>query len=207
MTDVAALVTEIESLVRGSVSASELTAEVSLRLKQLRELYVADKSAFSAEQVRRLQFAASIPALVADFLELLEESHYITHREDVEELVGRFLIIEEGLTECLFSQRAAKEGRELLERYESLPARWRSQQENVQRERESRIERLAPNCPICATRLVLRESMYGLFWGCRSFPSCFGKKGLDAEQAMALRNSGESAHASSSPVNGTYTDI
>lgn len=199
MTDVAALVAEIDSLVGESGSASELAVEISRRLEQLRKLYVADKSAFSAEQVRRLQCAASIPALVADFLELQEESHYITHREDVEELVGRFSIIEESLPECMLGKRVAKERRELLERYESLPARWRSQQEKEQRERESRIQRFAPNCPTCATRLVLRESMYGLFWGCRSFPSCFGKKRLDAEQAKALRNPGESVQTYERP--------
>ena len=32
--------------------------------------------------------------------------------------------------------------------------------------------------------------MYGVFWGCQAFPTCFGKQRLTAEQAQLLRNAG-----------------
>tara|TARA_Y100000310_G_scaffold334097_1_gene413023 strand:- start:5323 stop:5535 length:213 start_codon:yes stop_codon:yes gene_type:complete len=33
-----------------------------------------------------------------------------------------------------------------------------------------------PSCPSCGIEMMLRESKYGKFWGCKAFPMCDGLK-------------------------------
>jgi Topoisomerase DNA binding C4 zinc finger len=37
-------------------------------------------------------------------------------------------------------------------------------------------QQVTPICPICRTKMKLRTSEYGDFWGCSSFPKCKGKR-------------------------------
>ncbi|MDW7674669.1 MAG: topoisomerase DNA-binding C4 zinc finger domain-containing protein [Bacillota bacterium] len=41
---------------------------------------------------------------------------------------------------------------------------------NLEQKRRNR----APSCPSCSTKMVLRYSDYGWFWGCQRFPKCRG---------------------------------
>ncbi len=86
MNTISSRVDEIDSLVRTSLSVSELTLVLTHKLDYLRKLYATDKTLFLPDQVNRLRFAASVPDLIAEFMEAMEERSYITHQEDVEEL-------------------------------------------------------------------------------------------------------------------------
>lgn len=41
------------------------------------------------------------------------------------------------------------------------------------------VDEDTPNCPNCDHPMVMRESKYGKFWGCRQFPDCKGTRKLD----------------------------
>ena len=180
MNTISSRVDEIDSLVRTSLSVSELTLVLTHKLDYLRKLYATDKTLFLPDQVNRLRFAASVPDLIAEFMEAMEERSYITHQEDVEELVAQFAKISDALPNCRFAGRAEKEARELVELHTKLPTRFQIEAE--------RLRKQEPPCPKCGSKLVLRESMHGLFWGCREFPLCYGKLNLTREQAELLRD-------------------
>lgn len=188
MNSIVTLVSEIESIARDSLSVSELTMKLNHKLQRLRALYSADQSLFTDDNLRYLKNAARIPKLIGEFSETLEEAEYITHREDAEELLGRFAEIQQQLDGCAISGRVAKEARQVLESYNTLPQRWRSTEEQPKSKLEHHLRAVAPKCPRCSKTLVLRESMYGLFWGCRDFPACYGKQRLNSEQAKLLRD-------------------
>ena len=171
-----ARIDEVDTLVHKSLSIDELTTELSCKLNHLRGAYARDKTLFSSAQVQRLRFAAAVPGLVTEFMRLLDEREYIGYREDVEELMARFIYLRDSLAECEFSKRAAKEARELREKYNNLPSRPRPLKEH------------GPPCPRCGAKLALRESEYGPFWGCSTYPQCNGKLSLAPAQSELLRN-------------------
>ncbi|MEZ9631042.1 HRDC domain-containing protein [Vibrio breoganii] len=52
--------------------------------------------------------------------------------------------------------------------------------------RVKRIERQALECKKCGSKMTLRDSKVGYFWGCSSFPKCYSKGPLTKEQNLIL---------------------
>lgn len=62
-------------------------------------------------------------------------------------------------------------------------------------------------CPDCGARMVLRDSRFGLFWGCSRWPACNGKHGahpdgrpLGKPATLAVRQARMAAHAAFDPI-------
>lgn len=45
----------------------------------------------------------------------------------------------------------------------------------------SRSTNIGPACPRCGCQTVLRESQYGFFWSCSSYPRCNGTRKFDED--------------------------
>ena len=177
----AELIAVVRTIVKSSLAETDFLEQLPGVLTKLREAYRLDRNGFDAATIAELRTASSTVELVREFLLLLEDAQTIRTKADAAEYIARFELIATGFGECEFSLRALKEMRELLERYGSLP-----DEEALERQR---LVSRPPACPRCSLALTLRVGSRGLFWGCRSFPRCFGTLNLTPEQARLLQSS------------------
>lgn len=179
MTTTEALIAAIRAILAQSLDTAEFTELMPRMLSHLRSTYRRERKLFDDASIADLSRAAIASELVREFAELLEEKEFVESKSDAIRLIARFDLIAKQLVGCAFAGRASKEARELLERHQSLP-------DEAQIVRQ-RIEARPPRCLSCGGPTTLRESNFGLFWGCTNFPRCFGTAKLTAEQAASLQ--------------------
>lgn len=173
-----ALLCAVRAILANSLATSEFVNLLPALLSHLRLAYKRDPKSFNAEAIADLKHAAKAAEIVREFTELLEEVEDMRTRDDAVQLIARLELVASQLKGYAFADRVAKEVREILEKYSSLP--WES---DVQRRR---VLGRAPHCQKCGSPMTLRESSYGPFWGCAAFPRCFGTSNLTPQQASSL---------------------
>lgn len=185
MKTVAEIVSSLRKELAQSSEENKLLAFVRQTLDELREKYKSEKSSFSAQEITFLsEVSRTVGITLQDFIDALEEASVIQYQEDAQEVAIRFSEIAERLSPYLVAKRAQKEARELIEKFHELPSRKTGAAET----RLKQLEHLAPICPIHKEhgKMKLRESQFGVFWGCDTFPLCFGKRSLTKKERFQL---------------------
>jgi len=159
---------------------------VDKSLSLLRVRYRQFRSEFSDESIQFLKELSLFQDALSEFVDAIEDKNWVYSRDDAQELACRFGEIEERLSPHLVAKRAAKEIRELLSKAQSLPFSAVRAGESDFRRRVSQLEAAEKKCRKCGSRMVLRESQYGYFWGCSTFPQCFGRQWLSGEESKLL---------------------
>jgi len=151
--------------------------------------YRQDSSRFSEEHIALLRNAGECQNALSEFIEVCEEitSIPIRVREEARELMDRLHELSGGFRDYAIRRRVEKEYRELQERYSSLPSKGIAV---IEAERNKRITRLnieAPSCGKCGEPMLLRTSRSGAaWWGCSTFPKCYGRSWLTKKQRRSL---------------------
>lgn len=156
------------------------------RLSLLRSHYRQFRAEFSDESIQFLKSLAPVQSALREFIEAIEDKDWVHSRDDAQELACRFGELAERLSPHLVAKRAAKETRELLSKAQSLPFLAVSAGETDFHRRASLLEASRKKCRKCGAKMVLRESQHGYFWGCSTFPLCFGKQWLSGEESKLL---------------------
>ena len=186
MPSVERLCAEIRGALSSSANEHELSELIEQNLSKLRVIYRNNRSQFSEATIIFLSGARAVSEDLREFIDTIQDKDWVRTRDDAQELASRFAELAERLKAHLVSKRCVKEARELSQRTRSLRAASEIEG-NAERHRTiAHLELRAPTCPKCKTKMTVRESASGLFWGCRRFPGCFGKLRLSTEDAESL---------------------
>ncbi|MHB1215921.1 MAG: topoisomerase DNA-binding C4 zinc finger domain-containing protein [Thiobacillus sp.] len=155
-------------------------------LSLLRSRYRQFKAEFTDESIQFLKSLTVVRDVLREFIEAVEDKAWVHSRDDAQELACTFGELGERLTPHFVAKRAAKETRELLATAQSLPFAAVNVGQNDFRRRISQLEAAGKKCQKCGSKLALRESQHGYFWGCSTFPQCFGRQRLSREESQLL---------------------
>ena len=183
---ISSVITELRSALETNANEVKLLTFIDERLSRLRVCYRQRRDEFTEETVSFLKSLAPIQEALRELAEAVEETDWVRTRDDAQELAARFMELKDRLNPHLVAKRAEKEIRELVERAKSLPFATVVAGEAEFRRRRAQVESAARPCRQCGTKMVLRESQNGYFWGCNAFPRCFGKRWLSNEEAKRL---------------------
>lgn len=186
MTSVTEITAALQTILASSPNEHDVLQALEKKLQLLRGLYRAHRSEFTAEIIGFLKGLAPVEQALREFIDGLQDKEWVRTRDDAEDLASRFHDIADSLGNHFVRKRVEKEIRELVEKAKSLPLVSAIEADAEQRQRIARLEEKAPNCQKCNCKMVLRESQHGYFWGCSTFPKCFGKRWLSKNEAALL---------------------
>ncbi|MDR2507801.1 MAG: topoisomerase DNA-binding C4 zinc finger domain-containing protein [Candidatus Accumulibacter sp.] len=183
---ISGVITELRIALETNANEVKLLTFIDERLSCLRACYRQRQNEFTEETVSFLKSLAPVQEALRDLAEAVEETEWVRTRDDAQELAARFMELKDRLTPHLVAKRAEKEIRELVERTKSLPFLAIVAEEAEFRRRRVQLESAARPCHRCGAKMALRESQNGYFWGCGTFPQCFGKRWLSHDEAKCL---------------------
>jgi len=180
---------EIKRLI--SILTNELNEEELVRngeqiIKSLRRQWKEKKELFTEDNINELKNASDQIRSIKIFIEEMEEFEYIDNSNEVDEVISKLYPVVEITSNLKISERVKKEIRELIMRRASLPS---IANQNKSKSLMSGINVLntnKPKCKKCGSGMVLREGNGTFFWGCQTFPKCWGKKWLTKDELSKL---------------------
>lgn len=176
----------LKNLVSNEVNEARIIGEGKSALDSLRSDWKSNREEFTTDDVVTLKEIGGILDAIGEFIEEQEGFKYISSKEEVDEVIGRLYYITEKVDGLKVSGRVHKEIRELLERKSTLPSQASSQRDSESKRAVAKLNANAPPCKRCGSNMVLRESNGDYFWGCSTFPECWGKKWLTNEEQRVL---------------------
>lgn len=144
------------------------------------QLVLAMSSNSMHQQAEEINKYFSIAKQFSDVL-LDIHSKYIVNQTDCDELIAELGGLGALLDyDSILLQRIQKEIRSLIESRVDLPTDVQYQRERQLIDARRKLDRNAPMCirQGCASQMTIREKDGDFFWGCRTFPSCFGSRYL-----------------------------
>ena len=120
------------------------------------------------------------------FSEELEDIKYMQYKEEFEESIGKFYEIIETLGGLEIIKIIQKEIRELVIKTDSSISSSSAKKSKTLSDGINRLNTNRPICIKCNNKMVLREGNFVPFWGCSTFPDCWGKKWLNNEELEIL---------------------
>lgn len=185
MSSVAETINELQTALKNNANEHQLLASIEQNLDSLRSRYRTNRNEYSDEAIEFLKSLASVQEALREFIEAIEEKAWVSTRDDAQDLASRFSVLKDKLSPHLVAKRAEKELREVIAQTQSLPFAAVIAGESEFHKRRARLENAAKPCK-CGSRMVLRESQNGYFWGCSTFPTCFARRWLTTEDSEFL---------------------
>jgi hypothetical protein len=180
------LLADLRRALETNANERQLLEFIGECLSTLRGMYREQRSEFSDEVVVFLKSLTSVQDSLREFVEAVEEKAWVRTHDDAQELAARFGELKERLSPHFVAKRAEKEFREVVAKAQSLPFAAVVAGEADLRHRRVKLESAVQPCQKCGTKMVLRESQHGYFWGCSTFPKCFGRRWLSDEESKCL---------------------
>jgi len=176
-----------ESLAKGEISEHRLIGHLSTELDRFRGLYRYRRTEFDRQDVRRLKDLANAEQRIRDFVDILGEIPGVKTQDDCQDLISWLDELTTSLPDWKVAQRLAKEIRELRERAASLPRQAALAAESKHNHQLALLQEQGTKpCPRCGSQMVVRVGPYGCFWGCTTFPRCFGTLRLSKKHLSIL---------------------
>jgi hypothetical protein len=179
----------IESLkdtISTEINENRLIRKGEELFNSLRKDWQTHKSQFKEADIRFLKNCSDSIEAIQEFAELLEDFPYISDKEDVDETIGELYTVVEKLEGLAVAARVNKEIRELLEKRERLPSRENRFKDAKLSASIARLNSTSKTCRKCGARMVIREGDGSFFWGCSTFPNCWGKSWLTSEELRII---------------------
>jgi len=188
MIDIKGTINELGSLLTNETNEQYLLEHGSVLIETLRATWKEHKPEFSQDNINSLQKSASQLEAISEFIDEEEDFKYIDNVDDADETIGRLYPLIELTDNLAVSGRIQKEIRELIERKDKLPSRALKQQDVELKNAINKLSANAPDCKRqdCGCKMVLRQGNGSFFWGCSSFPKCWGKQWLKKEELELL---------------------
>ena len=111
-----------------------------------------------------------------ELTDALEDSKYFRDKSDVDDAILRLMEYHDLPSESTLAKRIKKEVREFNEMKSHLPGRSERKRDKGLRKAIARLEASAPSCTLrnCGSKMTIREGNGEFFWGCSTFPTCWG---------------------------------
>jgi hypothetical protein len=186
MPSVSELLADLHSALETNANERKLLDFIDECLSLLRTIYRERRAEFTDEAIVFLKSLTSVQDSLRELIEAIEDKDWIRTRDDAQELAARFGELKERLTPHFVAKRAEKEFREVVANAQSLPFAAVVAGEANFRHLCSQLESSMKPCQKCGSKMVLRESQHGYFWGCSTFPKCFSRRWMSAEESKCL---------------------
>jgi len=180
------LLADLHRALEKNTNERQLLELIDEYLSSPRALYRNSRADFPDEVVAFLKSLTSVQDSLRELVEAIEEKDWVRTRDDAQELAARFRELGERLSPYAVAKRAEKEFREVVAKAQSLPFVTAVTEEANFRHMRSQLESAVRPCLKCGRKMVLRESHHGYFWGCSTFPECFSRRSLSAEESKCL---------------------
>jgi hypothetical protein len=179
-------IAQLIELLSNETDEHRLVALGNEMIINLRREWKVNQDVFSNHDIEVLQKAAAQLDAVSGFLEEEDEFEYIKTIEDADEVVGRLYHLVEVLDGLAISGRIHKEIRGLIERKATLPAMGNLEKNAEVLKAIYRLNAHSPQCRKCGATMIIRQGNGEYFWGCSTFPTCWGKRWLTGEQLKQI---------------------
>lgn len=126
---------------------------------------------------------------------LLDELHDLKCKETAQNIIEDFEEIKTLLYGYSFTKIIDIRIKDIKERMSYLQVC-----ENLITKRINTLEIHAPQCTKCNKRMVVRDSSNGYFWGCSTYPDCWGKRILTKEEQLWLDTGKKSVERKPTPT-------
>jgi topoisomerase-like DNA binding C4 zinc finger protein len=159
-------------------------------LPELRTQYRQSPERFSPQMIANLQRIARLADAIHEFRDSIDDADDARTRDEAMDVAAQLESLRTRLWPPMLAMRLDKELREVAERAAALPEAPSLKRSSARRRIVAELQSTAAPCPRCGQGVVLRETRDGSFWGCSSFPRCFGSRALNGDERTSL----ESAH-------------
>ena len=178
----------LQQIVQSELNEKKFVEKGNKLLNSLRNSWQTQKNEFTKSDIQLLsKISLSIDA-VQEFNDTLEIFPYLEDKEDVDETIGTLYSVIEKIEGYAVTARVQKEIRELLIKKSNLPSReLREHDLNLSRAL-NQLNNRNRKCKKCGAKMVIREGNTGYFWGCSTFPNCWGKSRLTNNELSILDN-------------------
>jgi radical SAM superfamily enzyme with C-terminal helix-hairpin-helix motif len=149
-------------------------------------LYRADRTQFSEKIIVELQGVRDCQQALEEFLEVCEDLADVRSKEEARELKDQLREISSHFEHHAVRGRIEKEYRELSQKRIDLPSEAVAHAETKLKSHIAQLNSSPPDCTVCGSPLVLHLGRRKPFWGCSTFPKCYGKKWLSKDQREFL---------------------
>lgn len=149
---------------------------------ELRLAYVNDRSLFSSESIIKLKELSNKIEMIEIFIDHQDDFDHIQCKEDIDEIILELYCVVETLSELKVSGRINKEIRGLLNKKDVLPSKAVTLKKTKENSAYKALSANPHKCKKCDEIMVLREGGGTFFWGCRTFPTCWGKRYLTKDE-------------------------
>ncbi len=185
--DIKEKIEKLQIVVHSEFNENKLIEKGNELLDSLRQCWRSQKNEFTETDIQLLQRISLSIEAVQEFSEVLEEFQYVTDKEDVDEIIGSLYSVLEKIEGLAVKARVQKEIRELLEKRANLPTRESLVSDLKLSRAISQLDSSNRVCKKCGARMVIREGASGYFWGCSTFPRCWGKSCLTKEERNIIQ--------------------
>lgn len=176
----------LEAEIKSSEDPGELFVYLENQIALLRKSYKSEQSRFSALHVDKLRGINELAQNIGDYLFYRDELDRANTYEYCKEIETEINDIIKVLNITGFIGKI----KTLQRQYREKASEYRSQGGfNGKAELDSKVSSIqqhSPGCRKCGSKMVLRASEWGYFWGCSRFPDCFGKRYLSADDNQKL---------------------
>lgn len=184
--DINEKIQEFSTLAHKEVNEKIVLQSGKIIRKELKYELRRESGQISKSQRKSVKKINRILRSIKSFVEEQEDFKYLSTKEEVDETIGRLYQVVEELVGLEVARRVDKEIRELLERKKQLPHEAGERRSAKLKEALRKLLRNSPSCRKCGKSMVLRDGPYSYFWGCSTFPTCFGKKSLTNDEWAEL---------------------
>ena len=128
-----------------------------------------------------------VQSAIETVAEAIEELPRLELAEDAEDWLDELAEGTRSLDDTVFAEQRDRVVRRLRCRLRELPRASAIRRERAATARVLELDQRAPSCPRCAARMTARQGPdLSWFWGCSTFPACWGKRSLSRHQRSAL---------------------
>ena len=163
------LINKLETLKNSEKDFVYIINQEKMILQQLRDSYQKYKGQFDLKLVERINALKNDLALIEEYQDLKEEFQFCKTKEAADDVISSMILIYERMSNETQIKRVQTDFKKIYHEsgYENLPH---------DKPIKTAFQSTHPECPYCSSKMVLRSSFYGTFWGCSRFPSCWGKR-------------------------------
>lgn len=154
--------------------------------KKIIDIVETDESNFSTDDLILIKKIPRLLTELSSASDAMEDLPYVKSKEYATELAYKFQELSESLAEYGVSRCLRRHMLAMLDASKTMQSESTAITDGALRQALSLLQSTADSCKCGRGRMVIRESSYGFFWGCNSFPTCFYKRGLTKVQMDML---------------------
>ena len=180
------LLDRINKMLAGQTNEHELQQCLTSSLNDAEAFYREDRTPFTPDIIDNLKGIRDCHQALQEFLEVCEDLADVRSKEEARELKDQLREISSHFEHHAIRARVEKEYRELSQRLVELPSESEAHTETKLKRRISQLNGDPPDCKSCGSPMILHLGRRKPFWGCSTFPKCYGRKWLTREQRRFL---------------------